>query len=140
MARRFIALATVLAAALARPGSAHAQAGPAPEQAARVDVARGEGERLTGELARLRARADELRRAFDADRTRVRMTCPGTTFAPSSQGIAGSGDPSTSSSARLPAVPRGRQRVTAGRPPPRRLSRATVRSPRRTSSMPRADG
>lgn len=73
MARRFIALATVLAAALALPGSAHAQAGPSPEQAARVDVARGEGERLEGELGRLRARADGLRRAFDADRTRVRF-------------------------------------------------------------------
>lgn len=73
MARRFIALATVLAAALALPGSAHAQAGPSPEQAARVDVARGEGERLAGELGRLRARADGLRRAFDADRTRVRF-------------------------------------------------------------------
>jgi potassium efflux system protein len=73
MARRLIALATVLAAVLWPAGSAHAQAGPSPEQAARVDVARGEGERLAGELARLRTRADELRRSFDADRTRVRF-------------------------------------------------------------------
>ena len=73
MVRRLIALATVLAAALWPAASAHAQAGPSPEQAARVDVARGDGERLAGELARLRTRADELRRSFDADRTRVRF-------------------------------------------------------------------
>lgn len=63
----------VLAVALSRPASAHPQAGPAPEQAARLKATVDEGARLDAELGRLRARSDELRRAFDADRARVRF-------------------------------------------------------------------
>ena len=63
----------VLAVALSRPAWAHPQAGPAPEQAARLKAAGDEGERLAADLGRLRSRTEELRRAFDADRARVRF-------------------------------------------------------------------
>ena len=63
----------VLAVALSRPASAHPQAGPAPEQAARLRAAGDEGERLAADLGRLRSRTEELRRAFEADRARVRF-------------------------------------------------------------------
>ena len=62
-----------LAVALTRPAPAHPQAGPSPEQATRVQDARQEGERLGAELGRLRAQLDQLHRAFEADRARVRF-------------------------------------------------------------------
>jgi potassium efflux system protein len=63
----------VLAIVLALPSRAQAQAAPAPEQAARLKAADEAGKRLASELDRLRMQAADLRRAFDADRTRVRF-------------------------------------------------------------------
>ena len=63
----------VLAIVLALPSRAQAQAAPAPEQAARLKAADEAGKRLASELDRLRTQAADLRRAFDADRTRVRF-------------------------------------------------------------------
>jgi len=63
----------VLAIVLALPARVQAQAAPAPEQAARLKAADEAGKRLASELDRLRTQAAVLRRAFDADRTRVRF-------------------------------------------------------------------
>ena len=63
----------VLAIVLALPSRVQAQAAPAPEQAARLKAADEAGKRLASELDRLRTQAADLRRAFDADRTRVRF-------------------------------------------------------------------